>query len=91
MTQDSLLLVSDTEYGQLGEPSHMETVGSGKKISKPLHIRDRNTGTVFLIDTGSDLSLLPVRRKIKKQPIEDILFAANDSRISTFDQELLVS
>ena len=53
----------------------METIGSGIQSSKRLHVRDRDSGLVFLIDTGSDISLLPAdKRTIKNQPNDLILF-----------------
>ena len=46
-----------------------------------------NTGLIYLIDTGSDISLLPADSKtLKKFPSEVVLFAANDSRVHTFDE-----
>ena len=57
----------------------METIGSGIQSSKRLHVRDRESGLVFLIDTGSDISLLPAdKRTINNRPNDLILFAAND-------------
>ncbi|XP_033224799.1 uncharacterized protein LOC117177867 [Belonocnema kinseyi] len=66
--------------GKLVEPPRAETVGgSGKVTSKRLHLSDRNSGLVFLIDTGSDLSLLPVDKKNKPKPSDGVLYAANDT------------
>ena len=63
----------------------METVGSGIQSSKRLHVRDRDSGLVFLIDTGSDNSLLPADKKtINNLPNDVILFAANESCVLTY-------
>ena len=68
----------------------METIGSGIQSSKRLHVRDRDSGLVFLIDTGSDISLLPAdKRTIKNRPNDLILFAANDSRVLTYGTKRL--
>ena len=65
----------------------METIGLGKTSSKRLHIRDRNSGLVYLVDTGSDVSLLPVEKKLKRVPVSGSLFAANDSRIHIYGEK----
>ena len=42
---------------------------------------------IYLIDTGSDISLLPADSKtLKKKPSDIVLFAANDSRVPTFGE-----
>ena len=38
----------------------------------------------FLVDTRSDISIISVTRGSKCRPADLVLFAANDSRISTF-------
>ena len=69
----------------------METIGSGIQSSKRLHVHDPDSGLVFLIDTGSDISLLPAdERAINNRPNDLILFAANDSRVITFGTKRLL-
>ena len=42
--------------GKLIEPHRVETLDLGNRKSKRLHIRDRDSGLIYLIDTGSDIS-----------------------------------
>ncbi|XP_033224013.1 uncharacterized protein LOC117177437 [Belonocnema kinseyi] len=75
------------DIGKLTTPYRVETLGLARD-SKRLHIRDRNSGLVFLIDTGSDISLLPAdQQTLKTKPSELELFAANDSRVHTYDSK----
>ena len=75
-------------FGKLTGPPTVETIGLGQNSSKRLHIRDRKSELVYLIDTGSDVSLLPVNKKLKKKvPTSGILFATNDSRIHTYGEK----
>ena len=77
-----------TRFGKLTGPPTVETIGLGQSSPKRLHIRDRNSGFVYLIDTGSDVSLLPVEKKVKKKvSTSGILFAANYSRIHTYGEK----
>ena len=80
------LFVEDAIYlGKLIAPRRSETIDAGPIQSKRLHIRDVDTGLVYLIDTGSDISLLLADSKtLKKSPSEVVLFAANDSHVHTF-------
>ena len=78
-----------TRLGKLSSLPHVETVGIGAK-SKRLHIRDRVTGRPFLIDTGSDISILPFKPNAKAEPEPLVLFAANNTRVSTFGRARLV-
>ncbi|XP_058456390.1 uncharacterized protein LOC131433804 [Malaya genurostris] len=58
--------------------------------SRRLSILDRTHSIRFLIDTGSDVSILPATRKDKtKPPIPFILHAANSTNIKTFDKRFL--
>jgi len=53
-------------------------------ISRRLVIKDPLTGIKFLIDSGSDLSLLPKNNKNCKNNADTFLDAANGTVISTF-------
>ena len=76
--------------GKLNQPARVETIGSEIESSKRLHIRDRDSGLVFLIDTGSDITLLPAdKRTINNRPNDLILFAANNSRVLTYGTKRL--
>lgn len=55
--------------------------------SKRLFITDRFTRRSFLIDTGSDVSVIPVKPD-HKSPLELILYAVNGSPIQTFGNAL---
>ena len=68
----------------------METIGPGIKSSKCLHVRDRDSGLVFLIDTGSEISLLPADKRTINNLSNDLaLFATNDSRVLTYGTKRL--
>ena len=52
----------------------------GSSGSKRLHIRDLSSGIIYLIDTGSDISLFPADSAIlKKTPNDAVLYAAAQS------------
>ncbi|XP_043470593.1 uncharacterized protein LOC122503898 [Leptopilina heterotoma] len=44
---------------------------------------------VFLIDSGSDISLIPADHKTRKRPVESVLYAANSSLINAYSQRRL--
>ena len=67
----------------------METVGAGPTLSKRLHIRDTESGYVFLIDTGAEISLIPVSSKTKNHLSDLKLYAANNTPIDTFGEARL--
>lgn len=56
---------------------------------KRLFVRDRISGIRFLIDTGSDISLLPADTGSKKRPVNYVLYAANNSPINTHGERRL--
>jgi hypothetical protein len=51
-------------------------------------VKDRRTGIPFLIDTGAEISVIPVS-KGNHQPTAQSLRAANGSPIATYGQRLL--
>lgn len=57
--------------------------------SHRLHVRDRDLGLSFLIDTGADISLLPVNRTNRNRASELKLFAANETAIQTYGEKRL--
>lgn len=63
-----------------------ETCVEGHNKSKRLHVRDRISGQMFLVDTGADISLIPAISKIRGEPSALQLFAANDTRINTYGE-----
>ena len=69
----------------------METVAPGLTKSKRLHIRDRSSNLVFLIDSGSDILLIPAAKDVlRARPNDLALFAANNSRVTTFGDKLII-
>lgn len=48
------------------------------------HVYDRATGRQFLLDTGTEISILPVQLCDKNQPSKLKLLAANNTVINTF-------
>ncbi|XP_057334342.1 uncharacterized protein LOC130673371 [Microplitis mediator] len=60
-----------------------------QSISRRLSIKDRVTGTEFLVDTGSDLSVFPCgSMKSQTTPIGYQLYAANGTIIKTYGLSL---
>ncbi|GFX53010.1 peptidase A2 domain-containing protein [Trichonephila clavipes] len=57
--------------------------------SRRLFIRDRISNVSFLVDTGSDVSLLPALEYHKRHPPQLTLFAANSSTINVYGQKTL--
>ena len=59
----------------------------GEPISRSrLHVRDRYSGQLFLVDTGADISLLPAPEKGRPGPSTYNLYAGNDTVINTFGE-----
>lgn len=54
-----------------------------------LFVKDRNCGKYFLVDSGADLSVIPVEKSQKGQPPDFNLYAANGSQIKTYGSKLL--
>lgn len=52
-------------------------------------IKDNSTGLTFLADPGADLSTLPVNPSYKHCKTTRTLYAANDTPIATYDEEIL--
>ncbi|CAA9993708.1 unnamed protein product, partial [Nesidiocoris tenuis] len=74
--------------GKRQPPLQLEAVGDGSWSCR-LIIRDRTSGTSYLIDTGSELSVLPPSREEKKNMSSFTLYAANETPIKTYGQRLL--
>lgn len=71
------------------EPSRQTDEILDKMVSKRLVIKDPTTGIKFLIDTGSDLSIVPKTAKDYCKATSFKLYAANDTPISSFGQKNL--
>ncbi|GBM89583.1 hypothetical protein AVEN_169410-1 [Araneus ventricosus] len=59
------------------------------KDSRRLFIRDRITNISFLVDTGSDVSLLPANVYQKRNSSQQTLLATNSSNINVYGQKTL--
>ena len=62
----------------------------GQNKSRQFYVRDRITGTKYLIDTGADVSVIPVSKYGKQQTSDFSLEAANKSVIHTYGQKSLM-
>ena len=81
-----MLLENPSNPGKLATPIRTETIDIGPSDSKRLHIREM----IYLVDTGSDISLLPAATRVLKQnPNDLVLYAANDSRVSAIGERTI--
>ncbi|CAB0032873.1 unnamed protein product [Trichogramma brassicae] len=60
------------------------SIASLGQNSKRLFVRDRSSGLLFLIDTGAEVSVLPVGKSNTEAPSSLVLHAANHSIIHTY-------
>lgn len=70
----------------------MTANGSGLLNNRRLYISDKVNKLSFLVDTGADISVLPLsvgKIPYSSSPCALQLFAANGSRIKTFGQKTL--
>ncbi|KMQ86215.1 gag-pol polyprotein [Lasius niger] len=77
-------------FGKLDRPRQEEATASGPAKHLRLLLTDKKTGANFLVDTGSDVSVLPKSFSKRRNNATNLsLFAANGSRIKTYgDLEL---
>lgn len=68
----------DTIAAECSTPVH--TLGRQYR----LFVKDQNCGKYFLVDSGADLSVIPVAKSQKGQPSDFNLYAANGSQIKTY-------
>lgn len=71
------------------QKQRVEATYSLPQESRRLFIRDQKSNVSFLVDTGSDVSLLPALEYHKKHPPQLTLFAANSSTINVYGQKTL--
>lgn len=69
---------TDPKRRKIEKPCYVETVGFNGE-TKRLHVRDRETGMIFLVDTGLDISILLVKTDSNTKATALVLFAANNS------------
>ncbi|CAH8533704.1 unnamed protein product, partial [Schistosoma rodhaini] len=70
----------------------MAAPDSGHNSSRLFHVRDRISGSDFLIDTGAEISILPLHlsRRRHSQHAKLSLVAANNSIIKTYGEQSLI-
>ncbi|KAK2575247.1 hypothetical protein KPH14_012762 [Odynerus spinipes] len=65
-------------------------VNERPKRSPRLHISDKATGWIFLIDTGADVSIIPVTYLRRRPPLAtSSLYAVNGNKIKTYGERKL--
>ncbi|XP_041769966.1 uncharacterized protein LOC121592523 [Anopheles merus] len=70
-------------------PSEIGEVG-GLRISRRLQIFDKSSSIRFLIDTGSDVSIIPASKIEKtREPSPFLLHAANGTKIRTYGSKFV--
>ena len=62
---------------------------SSAVATRRLIVRDCVTGIKFLMDTGVDVSTIPVSRRDRTHVSKQVLYAANGTIVSTYGQKLL--
>lgn len=78
------------EAGKLGRSQQVETTTSDHDKRLRLLVTDRKTGAVFLVDTGSDVSVLPKQWSKQRRGATNLqLSAANGSKIKTYGERKL--
>lgn len=63
---------------------------NGNSSSRRLFVIDKTTGFRFLIDTGADVSVIPLRPRDKLNKNQGVLYAANGSRIVTYGERAVL-
>ncbi|GFV81191.1 peptidase A2 domain-containing protein [Trichonephila clavipes] len=74
--------------GKRSQQSIMATYSLSKE-SRRLFIRDRTTNISFLVDTGSDVSLIPANVYQTRNASQQTLFVTNSSAINMYGQKTL--
>ena len=62
----------------------METNSLGQGLSPRLLLKDVNSKLEFLVDTGSDVSIIPRNKQWKGKPLKFRFFAANQTPINVY-------
>ncbi|KAI2797362.1 hypothetical protein BLOT_011343, partial [Blomia tropicalis] len=81
--RDQALVVpsASTQFPQ--STSNIDATTISTVTSKRLFVQDQNSKLLFLIDTGSDISIVSARKQNLKED-DQCLFAANGSRIKSY-------
>ncbi|GBM79585.1 hypothetical protein AVEN_11396-1 [Araneus ventricosus] len=86
--QEIRQLLSGEELGKR-KRRRIDATYSLPQTSRRLFIRDRISNISFLVDTGSDVSLIPANTYQKRNSSQQTLFAANSSTINVYGQKTL--
>nr|CAH8868540.1 unnamed protein product [Trichobilharzia regenti] len=70
----------------------MATAVTGNHHSRLFYVRDLTTGTLFLVDTGAEVSVIPpsLSRRSAKIPGKLSLRAANQTNIQTYGEQSMI-
>nr|CAH8856759.1 unnamed protein product [Trichobilharzia regenti]CAH8862441.1 unnamed protein product [Trichobilharzia regenti] len=70
----------------------MATAVNGNHPSRLFYVRDLTTGTLFLVDTGAEVSVIPpsLSRRSAKIPGKLSLRAANQTNIQTYGEQSMI-
>ncbi|CAH8500068.1 unnamed protein product [Schistosoma mattheei] len=70
----------------------MAAAVTGQHVSRLFHIRDRISGSDFLVDTGAEISIIPLHlsRRQHTTSTKLSLVAANESVIKTYGEQSLI-
>lgn len=83
--------VENFESGKLSAMVQATTEVCTILPSRRLCISDRQSGLRFLVDTGADISILPVgRKRYTRECSKYVLYAANGSEIKTYGTRTMV-
>ena len=80
--------VSVQVVGKL-ERQHVEATNVLSNVSRRLFLKERRSNTHFLIDSGSDVSIIPASKILKKLNPICKLTAANSSSINVYKQQVI--
>ncbi|GFU39955.1 hypothetical protein NPIL_641201 [Nephila pilipes] len=76
--------------GRKLEQQTLVSLGGGTKVINRLHVSDRTSKSKYLINSGADVSVVPLSAASKHRPLASLqLLAANRISISTYSQHLL--
>ena len=76
--------------GKLPGRTLAATGAAGRSLSRLFYVRDTHTGTQFLVDTGSEDSVIPPSPSDRKHPPDKLtLMAVNNTPIPTYGKRSL--
>ena len=89
--QFNLAYINKESEKRLHRQQVKTTLAAGlKQGSRLFYIRDKNTGYLFLVDTGAQISVIPPDPRKSHQLSSFTLQAANGSRIETYGEIALL-